>query len=160
MAEKIREVEDAHDLKQVAEDVLPQIEKFLESPEEKRLRRMRAGVITAASGLGTCIVGLVLSSIIFGNIGQLLTMGGAGLGLIIFLVGLGLVLNGVRFTRLQKSPEDSQDARAQNLLDAKYAPPQLHSETPALRSSTTSDLLEPPMASVTEHTTLHLKKRE
>src|SRR5438105_5824034 len=94
VAEKIREVEDAHDLKQVAEDVLPQIEKFLESPEEKRLRRMRAGVITAASGLGTCIVGLVLSSIIFGNIGQLLTMGGAGLGLLIFLVGLGLVLNG------------------------------------------------------------------
>ena len=158
VAEKIREVEDAHDLKQVAEDVLPQIEKFLESPEEKRLRRMRAGVITAASGLGTSIVGLVLASIIFGNVGQLLTMGGAGLGLLIFLVGLGLVLNGMRFTRLQKGPEDLLDAPAQNLLDAKYAPPPLHGETPALRSSTTSDLVEPPMASVTEHTTLHLKR--
>src|SRR6266852_8065827 len=52
VAEKIREVEDADDLKRVAEDVLPEIEKFLESYEEKRLRRVRAGVIVAASGLG------------------------------------------------------------------------------------------------------------
>src|SRR6266566_6362233 len=64
MAEKIREMESSVDLKRVAEDVLPQIEKFLESPEEKRLRRMRAGVITAASGFGTFIVGLILASII------------------------------------------------------------------------------------------------
>jgi hypothetical protein len=35
MAEKIRQME-PDDLKRVAEDVLPQIEKFLESPEEKR----------------------------------------------------------------------------------------------------------------------------
>src|SRR5215510_4351728 len=52
VADQIRQVEDAHELKKVAEDVLPKIEKFLESPEEKRLRRMRAGVITAAAGLG------------------------------------------------------------------------------------------------------------
>src|SRR5882762_10176378 len=60
VAEKIREVEDAHDLKKVAEDVLPQIEKFLESYEEKRLRRIRAGVIVAASGFGTATFGLIL----------------------------------------------------------------------------------------------------
>ena len=46
VADKIREVEDSRDLKRVAEDVLPQIEKFLESYEEKRLRRIRAGVIS------------------------------------------------------------------------------------------------------------------
>src|SRR6266850_787202 len=51
VAEKIREVEDSRDLKRVAEDVLPQIEKFLESYEEKRLRRVRAGVIVAASDI-------------------------------------------------------------------------------------------------------------
>ena len=63
-AEKIREVESSRDLKRIAEDVLPQIEKFLESPEEKRLRRMRAGVITAACGLGaTVLAGLLLSVI-------------------------------------------------------------------------------------------------
>src|SRR6267142_3367581 len=60
VAEKIREVADTRDLKRVAEDVLPQIEKFLESPEEKRLRRMREGVITAATGLGASVVALLL----------------------------------------------------------------------------------------------------
>src|SRR5256712_11404660 len=60
VAEKIREVEDADELKRVAEDVLPQIEKFLESPEERRLRRMRAGVIAASSGLGAAISAMVL----------------------------------------------------------------------------------------------------
>jgi len=159
VAQKIREVQDARDLKRVAEHVLPEIEKFLESPEEKRLRRMRAGVITAASGLGMFILGLVLASIIFGNVGQLLTIGGAGLGLLMFLVGLGLVLNGMRFTRPQKGLEDhSSDARSQNAVDTGHAPPQLRSsgEAPTLRSQTTSNLDET-RSSVTEHTTLHLK---
>jgi len=52
VAQQIRQVENAKDLKKVAEDVLPQIEKFLESPEEKRLRRMRAGVIVSSIGVG------------------------------------------------------------------------------------------------------------
>src|SRR5437588_2529508 len=129
VAQKIREVQDARELKKVAEDVLPQIEKFLESPEEKRLRRMRAGVITAASGLGTCIVGLVLASVIYGSVGQTLTVGGAGLGLLMFLVGLGLVLNALRFTAPRKQIEDnSADAREQNLLDAGYPSPQLRTQ--------------------------------
>src|SRR6266480_7831909 len=51
VAQKIRDVQDARELKQVAEDVLPQIEKFLESPEEKRMRRMRAGVVVSCIGL-------------------------------------------------------------------------------------------------------------
>src|ERR1044072_3739210 len=62
MADKIRQMESAHDLKRVAEDVLPQIEKFLESPEEKRLRRIRAGVITALVGLAAAFV-IFLASI-------------------------------------------------------------------------------------------------
>src|ERR1043165_1294673 len=48
VAQKIREVQDARELKKVAEDVLPEIEKFFESPEEKRLRRMRVGVILSS----------------------------------------------------------------------------------------------------------------
>src|SRR6185436_15466573 len=62
MAEKIRQMESSRDLKQVAEDVLPQIEKFLESPEEKRLRRVRAGVITAAAGLGAALLIFLVSA--------------------------------------------------------------------------------------------------
>jgi len=161
VAEKIREVEGSHDLKQVAEDVLPQIERFLESPEEKRLRRMRAGVITAASGAGACVIGLVLAAIIYGDVGKALTMGGAGLGFLIFLVGLGLVLNGVWFTGPRKGVEDnSPDAELQNQLDAGYAPPQLKPSSeapPTFRSPTTSNLSHASGSSVTEHTTLHLK---
>ena len=56
VAQKIREVQDARELKKVAEDVLPEIEKFLESYEEKRLRRVRAGVVVAASGLGGAVL--------------------------------------------------------------------------------------------------------
>jgi hypothetical protein len=56
LADKIRQMETAKDLERVAEDVLPQLEKFLESPEEKRLRRVRAGVITGLVGLGVALV--------------------------------------------------------------------------------------------------------
>lgn len=163
VAEKIREVEGAHDLKRVAEDVLPKIEKFLESPEEKRLRRMRAGVVTAASGVGACIIGLVLSSMIYGYLGELLTMGGAGLGFLIFLVGLGLVLNGVLFTRLRKGVEDhSPDADVQNQIDAGHAPFQLRSTgqaQPSFRSESTSSLAPVSGSSVTEGTTHHLNSK-
>ena len=47
MADKIREFESSKDLKRIAEDVLPELEKFLESPAEKRLRRIRNGYMVA-----------------------------------------------------------------------------------------------------------------
>jgi hypothetical protein len=139
VADKIREVEDSRDLKRVAEDVLPQIEKFLESYEEKRLRRVRAGVIVAASGFGTGILGLIMSLVLNGGDAEsaLLVV---GLGAIAFAIGIGLVLNGMMFTRPRKGLEDhSSDARSQNLLDAGYAPQQLRSSAeapPSFRSQT------------------------
>src|SRR6476646_1167642 len=51
-ADQIRELESGKDLEHVAEDVLPQLEKFLEYAEARRLRRIRGGVITATVGLG------------------------------------------------------------------------------------------------------------
>src|SRR6266704_2400243 len=63
VAQKIREVEDARELKKVAEDVLPEIEKFLESPEERRLRRMRAGIVVSSIGVGVTIMMALLGSI-------------------------------------------------------------------------------------------------
>jgi hypothetical protein len=146
VADQIRQVEDATELKRVAEDVLPQIEKFLESPEEKRLRRVRAGVVTAAAGLGGAIFMTLMSAFIKGADPLL---GVAGLGLAAFVIGLGLIMNALFFTKLRTGVEDnSSDATAQNLLDAGYAPPQL-------KAQTTSNLNQPD--SVTEQTTLHLK---
>src|SRR5712664_3855555 len=92
VAEKIREVEDARDLKRVAEDVLPQIEKFLESYEEKRLRRMRAGVIVSSIGLGATILMLLMTTVVRGPDVEGF-VGGVGLGVVTFCIGLGLLLN-------------------------------------------------------------------
>src|SRR6267378_1577323 len=115
VAEKIREVEDTQDLKRVAEDVLPQIEKFLESPAEKRLRRARTGTITAASGLGAIVLFVLMSSI--HDVGAAV-LPGVGLGIIVFIIGLGLVINGLLLTVPQKrlaNPGDNSPNR--NLLD-------------------------------------------
>lgn len=159
VAEKIREVEDARELKRVAEDVLPQIEKFLESYEEKRLRRMRAGVIVSSIGFGWTILMLLMTTVIRGPDVEGF-VGGAGLGIVTLCIGLGLLLNALLFTRPRKGLEDhSADARAQNLLDAGYAPPQLRSNgaAPLPRSQTTSNLVQAPGSSIAEHTTHHLK---
>ena len=43
IADQIRQMRTGKDLEHIAEDVLPSFEKFLESPEERRLRRLRAG---------------------------------------------------------------------------------------------------------------------
>ena len=159
-AEKIREVDDSRDLKRVAEDVLPQIEKFLESYAEKRLRRVRAGVIVAASGFGAGILGLIMSAVLRGPDAEA-TLIVVGLGAIAFAIGLGLMMNGLLFTRPRQGVADhSDDARLQNLLDSGYAPPQSGSSTeapPTFRSQTTSNLSQAAGSSVTEHTTRHLK---
>jgi len=166
MAAKIREVDDSH-LHRIAEDVLPQIEKFLESPEEKRLRRMRDGVITAASGLGASLLAIVVVFALLDSKAQEaipLVAGIGGLGVITFLIGLGLVLNGMMFTKPRQGLRDStSDAQTQSLLDGGYTQAQLKpgTESPELfRSPTTSDLARAelrPGSSITEHTTHHLK---
>jgi hypothetical protein len=154
MAEKIREMEGSRELKQVAEDILPQIEKFLESPEEKRLRRVRAGVVLAASGLGGALLIFLMS------INQHDLIPFISLGVIAFLIGLGLVINGLAFTIPRKTIADrSADAKSQRELEAQsaYSANQLSGG-----SQTTNDLPSPDSriaapSSVTEHTTHHLK---
>jgi len=156
MAEKIGELEGSRELKQVAEDVLPQIAKFLESPEEKRLRRVRAGVVTAASGLGAALLIFLMS------IGSHDLIPFIALGVIAFLVGLGLVINGLAFTVPRKTLADrTDDARAQRELES-----QMQSASGANQLSAGSQITNDlPGAndrlvsrpSVTEHTTHHLK---
>lgn len=150
LADKIRQMESSHDLKRVAEDVLPQLEKFLESPEEKRLRRVRTGVVTAAVGLGATLV-IFLASLEAHDLIPFIA-----LGLIAFLIGLGILINGLVFTIPRKTVADrSAEAQAQKELDTRIrnsviAQPVTNeldsSSYPAVRSS------------VTEHTTHHLNR--
>lgn len=153
MAEKIREMEGSRELKQVAEDVLPQITKFLESPEEKRLRRVRAGVVTAAIGLGAALLIFLLS------LGSHDLIPFIALGVITFLIGIGLVINGLAFTIPRQTLADrSDDARAQRELETMvggYAPTQLSAAQPTNDLPSAHDRVAQ-RASVTEHTTHHL----
>jgi len=155
MAEKIGELEGSRELKQVAEDVLPQIAKFLESPEEKRLRRVRAGVVTAASGLGAALLIFLMS------IGSHDLIPFIALGVIAFLVGLGLVINGLAFTVPRKTLADrSDDAESQKELDLRsqnnYVANQLSSTRQTTNDLPGNDRLAS-RSSVTEHTTHQLK---
>ena len=161
VAEKIREMESSRDLKRVAEDVLPQIEKFLESPEEKRMRRLRAGVITASVGLGVAIPSILLTSVAQTDDATKGLLMAFLLATVTFMIGLGLLLNGLVFSRPRKGVEDhSVDASTQNLLDAGYSPPQLRpgTERPEVfRAPATSSFAPSASSSITEHTTHHLK---
>jgi hypothetical protein len=92
VASRINALERAKDLSKVAEEVLPQIEKFLESPEERRLRRIRAGVLLASLGLGATLF-LLLFSIALQERGIPWPV-----GLVPFFIGIGMVVNGLLFT--------------------------------------------------------------
>ncbi len=78
IAFKIREAKSPGELATVAEDVLPEIEKFLESPEEKRLRRVRKGTMVASIGLGAAI-GFSIAAVLMNDAG------------VFFVAGLGMV---------------------------------------------------------------------
>ncbi len=159
LADKIRQMESAKDLERVAEDVLPQLEKFLESPEERRLRRVRAGVVTAAIGLGAALLMLLMSF----RDSDLTPF--VALGVILFLIGIGLVINGFAFTIPRTTLADrSDDAQAQQELDARARSSFAASQLPA-SSQPTNDLASPidriaGRPSVTEHTTHQLKQNK
>ncbi len=136
VADKIRELKSAKELSKVVEEVLPEIAKFLESPAEKRLRRIRAGVICAAIGSGAAI-GFFVIGTATNEIGLLFP---AGAGLVTFLIGLGMMVNGWLFTVPQKQePEQAAE------LPAAIKP---------LLTPTAPERLFPP--SVTDHTTHQL----
>jgi hypothetical protein len=150
VAARIRETESAYELKKVAEDVLPEIEKFLESPEEKRMRRLRVGTIIGAVGLGVTI-----AFVLFGILVDRDSLFFAGLGLVTLFVGLGFIINAAMFTVPAKTLSDNSiDAEQQRQLDLK--------ETP------TNNLLMPEAASnsrvaftsVTENTTHRLGEKQ
>lgn len=141
VAAKIRETRSVHELKDVAEDVLPEIEKFLESPAEKRLRRLRLGTLLACIGLGAALM-MSLVAIAAKDEGFLFI---AGLGGVTLFMGLAFILNGVFLT----TPKGGRTYSAED-------------DRPALDVGP-NDLRLPDVpagahTSVTEHTTHHLTK--
>jgi hypothetical protein len=143
IADKIRDLKSAKELSKVVEDVLPGVTEFLESPEEKRLRRIRAGMIIASIGLGAALAFAILG-IGIGKAGPLFV---AGLGLATFLIGLGFVFNGWLFTIPKKGGLDQAPERS------------VPAATESLPTSTQKDAAQEQLftTSVTEHTTHQLR---
>ena len=81
--------------------------------------------------------------------------------LITFLVGLGVIVNGLLFTLPRKTlPGDAYDALSQKVLDSNANVNRLPYEAPAAANlpaapNLTNELA--PRSSITEHTTHHLK---
>lgn len=151
VADKIRQMKTAKDLENIAEDVLPQFEKFLESPEERRLRRIRAGVITAAIGFGASVVMLIAAMDKIDLLPFITPF------FVTFLIGLGVIVNGLLFTLPRKSlPGDVRDALEQRLLDAGLNKSLYEAPVPANLTNELPPANNPQPMSIVEHTTHHL----
>jgi hypothetical protein len=147
VADKIRNMQSVEEFKTVVNEVLPEIEKFLESPEERRLRAIRGGVITSVTGAGAALLSLLVlfaaRDVELANF----MMGGIGLGITTFLIGLGVILNAL-FFMLPRKQLPASDA-SQNRLSLPDG--QVSTSQPV--DSGTS------VPSVTEHTTKHLSSK-
>lgn len=146
IAAKIRESRTADELAVVAEEVLPEVEKFLESPHERRMRRMRIGTLLSGIGLGAAVGISIVSQ--FMRDPDIIIL--AGLGVVCFFLGLAFVLNGLFLTVPAADVSDhSAEGDKQRALDG------LAADTNELRLPPTPAAS---FASVTEHTTKHLRK--
>jgi hypothetical protein len=146
IAAKIRDTQKVSELKKVANEVLPEIEKFLESPEQKRLRRVRSGTVVASIGLGAAIA-FSIAAVLMGDAGVFFV---AGLGLVTLFIGLSLILNALLFTVPKKSVlNKSPDATSQRELDG-------DAQTNEFVLPESNDVF----SSVTEHTTHQLNEKQ
>lgn len=150
VADQIRQLRSGKDLEHLAEDVLPSFEKFLESPEERRLRRLRAGVITASIGFALSLI-MFFAALNKSDFFPFMVP-----GFITFMVGIGMIVNGLLFTVPRKElPGTSYEALAQQMLDSSPARPRY--EAPANLTNELAPGAPPQLTSITEHTTHHLK---
>lgn len=149
-AAKIREAQTGKDLKTIAHRVLPEIEEFLESPAERRLRRLRTGTLMTLIGLGATIGFIVVAAII--NAGGLLVL--TGFGIVSFFIGLAYLINGLFLSGAKKSNSDEFETENHYARDVKTGE----------IDAKTNELILPEArqtyVSVTEDSTRHLKEKQ
>lgn len=113
-AARIRQAQTAAELKMVAEDVLPKVEEFLESPEEKKLRRIRTGSILGGIGAGAAIPFGIIAAILGKE--EFFFLGAAGV--VCFFIGLSFIVNAIFASVPKKLVADrSEDAERQAAID-------------------------------------------
>ena len=150
IADKIRMTESASQLKKVVEEVLPEIEKFLESPSERRLRRLRAGMIMAFIGVGATL-GSFIASTMDRELFVLMIP-----SLIMLFIGLSVMLNGIMFTIPRRQLGDYTDRELDPKLLAPTKKRSRRKVAAAIEEPATNELDQNQGSSVTEHTTHHL----
>ncbi len=143
---KIEGFKTAKELRKATEKILPEIESFLATPEEKRLARIRQGTVISLVGVGAAI-GCSLAGV-FGDKDFFVL---ASLGIVALFVGLAFLLNGFFFSipGQQSNSEPNENEFPDSLKSARRD---------------TNDLLMPPSArsefsSVTENTTRTLEDK-
>ena len=136
--------------------MVPEVERLFESPQDryvrllheaeaKRLRLLRAGVITAATGFGTILLFLMASL----AKPDLLLL--AGPSLVVLIIGLGILINGLLFTVPKTLQHDRRSKKQKQELFA--GPADNFTATPGNLPAARPSFLPAP---VTEHTTRHL----
>ena len=160
IASKIKEFESASDLRRAVYEILPAIEAFLESPEEKRLRseaerlrQVREGVLTSVVGIAITLLFMLLRlyNIEAKHDNILAALSFAGLG--VLLIGLGIVVNGLFFTTLSKQAGKSLPSLPRRLITGDEPAPVSQKKTPTTQP--TGQPSFPP--SITEGTTRELE---
>ncbi len=115
IAHKVREMQTMNDLAEFTDSVLPQIERFLESPAERRMRRMRAGMVVGSIGV-SCMLAFGIAAAVADQI----LLVPAALSSIVFFIGLGIFLNGYTLTEVPMAVPDSSDlGLSQKIIDEK-----------------------------------------
>ena len=142
IAERISQLKTGRELRRLTQNVLPQVDKFLELPEEKRLRRMRAGVITSSIGLGGILMFMMMAL----ASGKEQLLGPAAASLVVFIIGLGILINGKMLSVPKNRALLPADEGLSNEMDDRFA------TSVGGPRNVLPESLAPPL-SVIEHTT-------
>jgi hypothetical protein len=132
------------------------------TPEVKRYNEIKAGVITSAAGLGVAIFLHVfmqgIASNATANAAEILTRIWVA-GLIPFLVGVALIINGVLVSKKQAEIMEREIKRAKGLSGATPGELPEGQAQRTLRPADTNEFIPTPF-SVTDQTTRHLVNTE
>ncbi|HJP93995.1 MAG TPA: hypothetical protein VJ875_18700 [Pyrinomonadaceae bacterium] len=124
------------------------------TPEVKRYNEIKAGVIVSSVGIGLAIFLFIFMQGLVGNVGpeaaQIITRLWIA-GIIPFMVGLALIVNGLVVSKKIVEAQQREQKR-EKLLEEQAAPP-------GLRPADTSQFI-PTGMSVTDQTTRHLQHSE
>jgi hypothetical protein len=124
------------------------------TPDVKRANEVKAGVITSCVGIGLMIFlnvfmqGLIASGVIPAHVAEILSRVWIA-GVIPFFVGIGLVINGLLFTKRLSGSAGKEASAKPDALDSE-------AQRPSLRPADTNEFITPNF-SVTEETTKHLR---